>query len=219
MSNIDYELNEKIHAIIINPYLSCKDLDANCDLIKKYNISKVSTSLNFLSHLKNSLSDNKVQINTLISFPFADLPVNFIDELVCYAKDRGASGIEYTPNFLNLSKNNLNTFASEIESINASELPVTIIINKRKLDTKLFAKALEISLELGITNFQFGDGFGVPISNSDIVEILKILGNQNSIKVVGGIKTLSQVLDLFDLGVDCVGTSNFYEIFKEIRLI
>ena len=219
MSNIDYELNEKIHAIIINPYLSWEDFNANCDLIKKYNIRNVSTSLNFLSHIKNALNNYKVNINTFISYPFADLPINFIDEFICYAKDEGASGIEYTPNFLNLSKNNLNTFANEIESINASELRVTIIINKTKIDKELFKKAIEISLELGITNFQFGDGFGSHISNFDIVEILNLLGNHNFIKIVGGIKKLTQIIDLFDLGVDCVGTSNFHEIFKEVKLI
>ena len=219
MLNIDYELNEKIHAIIINPYLSWDDFNANCDLIKKYSIKNVSTSLNFLSYLKDALINYKININTLISYPLADLPIEFIDEMVCYAKDSGADGIEYTPNFFNLSKNNLNTFATEIESINSSELPVTIIINKTKLDKVLFEKAIEISLEVGITNFQFGDGFGAPISIADIVEILKFLGNQNSIKIVGGIKKLSQVIDLFDLGIDCIGTSNFNEIFEEIRLI
>ena len=216
---MDYELNEKIHAIIINPYLSLEELNANCDLIQKYNIRNVSTSLNFLSHIKDALNNNKVNINTFISYPFADLPSDFIDEFVCYAKDKGASGIDYTPNFLKLSKNNLNSFASEIESINDSELPVTIIINKTKLDKKIFEKAIEISLEVGITNFQIGDGFGPTLSNSDIVEILKFIGKQNSIKVVGSIKTLSQVIDLFDLGVDCIGTSNFNLIFKEIKLI
>ena len=219
MLNVDYELNEKIHAIIINPYLTWDDLNVNCNLVKKYNIRNVSTSLNFLSHIKNLLSNHKVKINTLISYPLVDLPIDFIDEFVCYAKDAGASGIEYTPNFLNLSKNNLNAFATEIESINSSELPVTIIINKPKLDKKLFENAIEISLELGISNFQLGDGFGAPISNFDIVEIFKFLGNQHSIKIVGGIKKLSQVLDLFDSGIDCIGTSNFHEIFKEIRLI
>ena len=219
MFNIDYELNEKIHAIIINPYLSWDNLNANCDLIQKYNIKNVSTSLNFLSHIKNALSNHQVNIKALISYPFADLPIDFIDGMVCFAKDAGASEIEYTPNFLNLSKNNLNTFATEIESIKSSELPVTIIISKPKLNKELFEKAIKISLELGITNFQFGDGFGTPISNVDIVEIFKLLGNQNYIKIVGGLKKLSQVIDLFDLGIDCIGTSNFNEIFKEIRLI
>ena len=219
MFNIDYELNEKIHAIIINPYLSLAELNANCDLIQKFNIRNVSTSLNFLSHIKDEINNHKVNINTLISYPFADLPVDFIDEFVSYAKDAGASGIEYTPNFLNLSKNNSNSFASEIERINTSELKVTNIINKSKLDKELFIKALEISLELGITNFQFGDGFGPVINTIDIVDIFKIISKQNSIKVVGGINRLSQVIDLFDSGIDCIGTSNFNEIFKEIRLI
>ena len=29
----------------------------------------------------------------------------------------------------------------------------------------------------------------------------------------------AQVIDLFDSGIDCIGTSNFNEIFKEIKLI
>ena len=219
MSNIDYELNEKIHAIIINPYLSWEDFNKNCDVIRKYNIRNVSTSLNFLSHIKNELSNHKVNINALISFPFSDIPIDFIDEFISYAKEGGAVGIEYSPNFINLSKNNLNSFATEIESINTSELPATFIINKTKLDKEIFERALEIFVEMGITKFQFGDGFGLPISNLEIVQILKLLGSQNYIKVVGGIKKLSQVIDLFDLGINCIGTSNFNEIFKEIQLI
>jgi len=36
---------------------------------------------------------------------------------------------------------------------------------------------------------------------------------------VGGIKKLTQVIDLFDIGISCVGTSNFYEIFEEVNVI
>ena len=57
MPNIEYELNEKIHAIIINPYLSWEDFRVNCDLIKKYNIKNISTSLNYLDNFKNLLGN------------------------------------------------------------------------------------------------------------------------------------------------------------------
>ena len=79
--------------------------------------------------------------------------------------------------------------------------------------------AVEISLELGIKNFQFGDGFGPTITSNDVEEILKITGSQNQIKVVGGIKKLTQVINLFDSGISCVGTSNFCEIFQEVKVI
>ena len=74
-------------------------------------------------------------------------------------------------------------------------------------------------MELGIKNFQFGDGFGPPITSNDAAEIIKIIGPQNQIKVVGGIKNLTQVIDLFDNGISCVGTSNFCEIFEEVNVI
>ena len=217
MPNIEYELNKKIHAIVINPYLTWEDFCSNCDLIKRYNIKNISTSLSYLDDFKNSLSNHSVNINTLISYPLADLPITFIKELVNYAKDKGANGIEYIPNFINLSKRNLETFAAEIEQVKSSGLPVSIIINQSKLQKEVLYNAIEISLELGIKNFQFGDGFGPPITSNDVAEILKITGSQNQIKVVGGIKKLTQVIDLFDNGISSVGTSNFCEIFQEVK--
>jgi len=219
MPNIEYELNEKIHAIIINPYLSWEDFCVNCGLIRKYNIKNISTSLNYLTDLKNCLGNYSadININALNSYPLADLPVSFIEELVCFAKDKGAKGIEYIPNIINLSKRNLETFAAEIEQVKLSGLPVSIIINKSKLKEEVFINAIEICLELGIKNFQFGDGFGSPLTSNDVPEILKITGSQNQIKVVGGIKKLKQVIDLFDNGISCVGTSNFCEIFQEVN--
>ena len=74
MPNIEYELNEKIHAIIINPYLSWEDFCVNCDLIIKYNIKNISTSLNYLTDLKNFLGNYSADIKALISYPLADLP-------------------------------------------------------------------------------------------------------------------------------------------------
>ena len=219
MPNIEYELNKKIHAIVINPYLTWEDFSLNCDLIKKYNIKNISTSLNYLTDLRDTLGNYSTNINALISYPLADLPVSFIEELVCFAKDKGANGIEYMPNFINLSKRNLEAFAVEIEQVKLSGLPVTIIINKLKIEEKILHSAIEISLELGIKNFQFGDGFGHPIRSNEVAEILKITGNQNPIKIVGGIKKLTQVIDLFDGGINCVGTSNFREIFEEVKVI
>ena len=218
MANIEYELNEKIHAIIINPYLSWDNFCANCDLVKKYNIKNISTSLNYLADFKKCLGNYSANINSLISYPLADLPVSIITELICYAKDKGATGIEYIPNFINLSKKNLETFAAEIEQVKLSGLPVTIIVNKSKLEEEIFYSAIEISLELGIKNFQFGDGFGPAISSNEVAEILNIVGSQNQIKIVGGITKLTQVIDLFDAGIKFVGTSNFCEIFQEVKV-
>ena len=172
-----------------------------------------------MDDFKNLLGNYSANINALISYPLADLPVSFIDQLVCFAKDKGANGIEYIPNFINLSKRSLETFAAEIEQVKLSGLPVSIIINKSKLQKKILHNAIEISLELGIKNFQFGDGFGPPITSNDVAEILKITGSQNQIKVVGGIKKLTQVIDLLDSGISCVGTSYYYEIFQEVKVI
>jgi len=165
MHNIEYELNEKIHAIIINPYLTWEDFCTNCDLIKKFNIKNISTSLNYLADFKNSLINYSASINALISYPLADLPISFIEELVCFAKDKGANGIEYIPNFINLYKRNLETFAAEIEQVKLSGLPVSIIINKAKLHEKY----LEVDFNDGVNSKLEIDKITSEFSKEDIV--------------------------------------------------
>ena len=216
-SNKDYEFNEKIHSILLNPYLSKESFQINIDLIKKYNIRNVSTSLNFLTYVKDIFPLSNIKINTLISYPFGDLPNNFVQELILYAKDAGSNGIEYTPKFFTLSNNNEEEFAKDIENISKSDLPITLIFNKRKLSKEVFNKAINISLEIGIENFQFGEGFGQYLRAKEIKEISNLLGKNNFIKIVGGIKTIEDVKETLDAGADCVGTSYYHDIFLELK--
>lgn len=217
MLNKNYEFNEKIHATIINPYLTLDDFNINCELIKKYNIKNISTSLNFLRYFKKSDIINNTKINVFISYPFADLPVNFIEELVIYAKDTGANGIEYTPKFFFLAENDDESFANDIENISKSDLPITLIFNNYKLNNDKFIKAIKIAIELGIVNFQFGDGFGPTCNLIDIHPIINLLSEKSFVKIVGGIKKIEKVIEILDAGADCIGTSNFHDVFKDLK--
>ena len=217
MSNIKYELNEKINAILINPFLSSEEFNINCNLIKKYNIKNVSTSLNYLSYIKNSFENYKVKINTFISYPLADFPDILIDQVIDYAIDEGADGIEYLPKFFNLSMNEDEKFANNIEKIAKKELPITLIFNKNRMQEDNFNKAINISLDLGVKFFQFGDGFGTTLNSIELKRIKRLLDDKRSIKVVGNIKDIKSAIELFDSGADNIGTSYFSQIFKSLK--
>ena len=216
-TNKDYEFNEKIHSILLNPYLSKQSFENNINLIKKYNIKNISTSLNFLSYIKDNFPSSNIKINTLISYPFGDLPNNFVKELINYAMDAGTDGIEYTPKFFTLSNNKDEEFARDIENLSKLDLPITLIFNKRQLSKDIFTKAINISLELGIENFQFGDGFGQYLGVNEIKEIMNLLGRNNFIKIVGGIKTIANTKDTLEAGADSIGTSYYHDIFQELK--
>tara|TARA_Y100001970_G_scaffold291009_1_gene426673 strand:+ start:10744 stop:11400 length:657 start_codon:yes stop_codon:yes gene_type:complete len=216
MAYFDYEFNEKINAIIINPYLSKDDFDESCTLLKKYNIKNISTTLNYLSHLRNGF-DKKIKINTYISYPLADSPIEICDQLINHAIEQGANGIEYLPKFFYLEDNNDEKFANDIEKINKKGLPVTLIFNKNRMQEKTFSKAIHISLELGIQNYQFGDGFGITLNSFEIQKIKSLLNKKCLIKVAGNISNLDKTLELLDNGVDNICTSSFHEIFQDIK--
>ncbi len=217
MSNIKYELNEKINAILINPFLSTDDFIINCNLIKKYNIKNVSTTLNYLSHLKNSFENYKVKINTFLSYPLADFPDILIDQVIDYAIDEGADGIDYLPKFFNLSINEEEKFANNIEKIAKKELPITLIFNKNRMQEDIFNKAINISLDIGVKFFQFGDGFGATLNLNELKGIKRLLDEKRSIKVVGNIKDVKSAIELLDNGADIIGTSYFSQIFQSIK--
>ena len=213
----DYEFNEKIHAILINPYLSKKDFDENIISIKKYNIKNISTSLNYLTYLKDAISNTKIKINTLISYPLGDLPINFVKELILLSKDAGADKVEYIPKFFLLENNQEESFANDIEILSNLDIPITLIFNKKKLNREIFIRAIKISLEIGVESFQIGDGFGKAVEVNEIKDIIKLLGNSSVIKIVGGIKRINDVKDILDSGADIVGTSFFSDIFQDLK--
>ena len=217
MSNIKYELNEKINATLINPFLSTDDFNINCNLIKKYNIKNVSTTLNYLSHLKNSFENYKVKINTFLSYPLADFPDILLDQVIDYAIDEGADGIDYLPKFFNLSINEEEKFANNIEKIAKKELPITLIFNKNRMQEDIFNKAINISLDIGVKFFQFGDGFGATLNSNELKGIKRLLDEKRSIKVVGNIKDVKSAIELLDNGADNIGTSYFSQIFQSIK--
>ena len=213
----DYEFNEKIHAILINPYLSKKDFDENIISIKKYNIKNISTSLNYLSYLKDAFSNTTIKINTLISYPLGDLPINFVKEFILLSKDAGTDKVEYIPKFFLLENNQEEKFANDIEILSKSDIPITLIFNKKKLNKELFIRAIKISLEIGVESFQIGDGFGQPLEVDEIKDIIKLLSNNSTIKIVGGINRIRDVKDILDSGADFIGTSSFVDIFQDLK--
>ena len=219
MSENDYELNEVIHATLLNPYLSKETFQINCELIKKYNIRNISTSLYFLKYLKDSINYKNCKINTLISYPLADIPSKFLSEIVNYAKEFGANGIEFLPSFFYLSDSKEEDFASEIEILIQSGLPITLIFNYHRLDKDVLSKSINICLEMGIVNFQFGDGFGTYMNKNDINKIIKFIGDKSKLKISGGIKHLDQVIEILNYGASSIGTSDFHLIFKDLKLL
>ena len=219
MSENDYEFNEVIHATLLNPYLSKENFQINCELITKYNIRNISTSLYFLKYLNDSINYKNCKINALISYPLADIPSKFLSEIINYAKEFGANSIEFLPRFFYLSDSKEEDFAREIEILIQSGLPITLIFNYHKLENDVLSKAINICLEMGIENFQFGDGFGPYINKNDIDQIMKLIGYKSKLKITGGIKHLDQVIEMLNLGASSIGTSDFHMIFKDLKLL
>jgi len=217
MSENDYELNEVIHPTLLNPYLSKKNFQINCELITKYNIRNISTSLYFLKYLKDSINYKNCKINALISYPLADIPSKFLSEIVNYAKEFGANGIEFLPRFFYLSDSKEEDFAREIEILIQSGLPITLIFNYHRIENEILSKAINICLEMGIVDFQFGDGFGPYMNKNDINQIIKLIGDKSKLKISGGIKHLDQVIEILNCGASSIGSSDFHIIFKDLK--
>jgi len=92
-----------------------------------------------------------------------------------------------------------------------------LIFNYHRIDKEILSKAINICLEMGIGDFQFGDGFGPYMNKNDIYQIIKLIGDKSKLKISGGIKHLDQVIEILNYGASSIGTSDFHVIFKDLK--
>tara|TARA_Y100001970_G_C14253637_1_gene873536 strand:+ start:2276 stop:2947 length:672 start_codon:yes stop_codon:yes gene_type:complete len=213
------EIASRIHEVAINPILNNEDLNDLYNSCKHNDIKSISSSCNYLPTLREKISpEDKISLNALIGFPFGDIPTSLKLDLATWAIDLGADSLEVVPNYFYFNSKAIDLFANEIESINTKQIPIRIIINQNYFDKNNIAMLISILTELNIENIQLGNGFGPKITFDELNLFKELCKEKFIFKVVGGIKTFSDVIYFLNNGVKYVGTSYSHEILQELKM-
>ncbi len=214
--SLSYDLSELIHHAVLTPQIARSKFSQICNEVKNSGLSRLCTDLCGLKVARELFgSDTHMRVFALIAFPFGNLPTVLKKMEIEYALENGADEIEIVPNFSFLEDKNTNRFAEEIADLCSYGVPVRAILNTYNLQKDIIQIAIEALIDAGVRGIQNGNGFGPPVTASEIKMISKIVNSRISIKAVGGIKTLDNVIELIEAGANEIGTSNGISIIKE----
>tara|TARA_Y100001968_G_scaffold300579_1_gene312105 strand:- start:350 stop:1033 length:684 start_codon:yes stop_codon:yes gene_type:complete len=206
-----------IYQAVLNPHLNKEKLAQICDGSQQNGFAGLCTSLSHLSIARESLGSKSItKLISVVAFPFGSIPSNNKLKEAEYAIEKGAEELDIVPNYFALEERNIDLFGEEISQINELGIPVRVILDSNILcHTSKLSLAINASIDAGATGIQIGNGFGNAITKNQTQNISEIVKNRCSIKVVGGIKTFSQALEMIEAGSTYIGTSFGFEIAQE----
>ena len=206
-----------IHQAILNPHFNKEMVIKYSDGSKQNGFAGLCTCLSHLSIARERLgSKSATKLISIVAFPFGFIPTDNKLKEAEYAIQKGADELDLVPNYFALQEGNLEFFAEEINQISELGIPVRVIIDTNTiLNSSELSLAINASIEAGATGIQIGNGFGPAITKIQAQTVSGIVKNRCSIKVVGGIKSLAQAIEIIDAGATHIGTSFGFEITQE----
>jgi len=190
-----------------------------CKEALKYNFHSVCIYSNWINIVKNLLEDSSIQICTVVGFPSGnDSTLSKLNEMQ-KSINEGATEIDMVMNIKLFKEKKYQFVLDEIKKmVECSKGNILkVIIESGILTKKELVIATQIVEDSGAEFIKTSTGFskfGASIENINLIK--KNITSDLKIKASGGIKTLNQIIDLVNSGVDRIGTSSGVIIMKEI---
>jgi deoxyribose-phosphate aldolase len=154
---------------------------------------------------------------------FVDLPYGTMTSVgKAYETERiiddGGEEVDLMPNVGFLLSGMEKEYADDIRGVveAAQGRPVKIMLELPLLNSAQRQRAVELSVEAGVSYLKNASGGAVGIATADDIRFLRRSAPaQVRVKASGGIKTAQQVRELLAAGADLIGTSSAVEIVKQ----
>ncbi len=214
------DIKNYIENTVLKPDVTEKELTDFFEVSKKYNVLGVCINPIYVKRAKEFFGDT-TKIVTVVGFPLgANLSEIKAFEAQKAVRD-GADEIDMVINVSALKNKNYSFIKEDINQVvKASEgKPVKVILETDLLTKEEIIKACEICVDAGASFVKTSTGF-VKNGIGAKVEDVKIMSEKVKpfglkVKASGGIKTLSQALELVAAGADRLGTSSGDKIISE----
>lgn len=236
---IDYTKSREVIEIIDSTLLRADVVDADieklCNDAKEFEFAAVIVNPLHVKKARKLLRGSPVKVGTVIAFPLGEEFTNVKVVQVKKAIRAGAQDVDVVAPISQIKQGNWEYIAKEIKKIKkaARGKTVKMIIETGLLTREEIIKMTELCVQGGIRFIKTGTGYQSPADAESVKLIIRtIKATQRSesalgvdkdqniveVKASGGIKTLEQALEFYDLGVKRIGTSSAAKIAKQASL-
>jgi len=196
----------------LSPVLTIGDIDRLVDEARKYNFLGVCVPPFWVKRAQREIGTDKIVLVTVAGFPLGyNMTETKLDEIQ-RAIDNGADEIDVV---LNVSSFKTGIPWTKIEIAKCSKLAhdyqknLKVILETAYLSDDEIAEASKLCADAGADFVKTSTGFAPSGAKAEHIKIIKkSVPPHVGIKASGGIKTLTQALQLIEAGADRLGTSS-----------
>jgi deoxyribose-phosphate aldolase len=226
------DILEILDSTLLRPDVVDEDIQRLCEDAKKYEFAAVIVNPLQIKKAKKLLHGSPVKVGTVIAFPLGEEFTGIKVKQIKKAIRAGAQDVDVVAPISQIKQGNWDYVYKELKKVKRAAFgkTVKIIIETNLLTQEEISRVVELCVRAGVRFIKTCTGYFGPADIDSVKLILKtiksaqkresILGvdkDQNivEVKASGGIKTLEQAYEFYNLGVKRIGTSSAAQIAEQ----
>lgn len=206
---------DDLHAYIDHTFLqtvaSVQKIKTLCDEAKKYQFASVYVHPYFLPLVRQELQLTKIEIGSVVGFPFGsnDMTVKVFEAK--RAIEEGATAVDMVINVSALKERSFDYVKEEIYEIKSivNQHILKVILETCYLTDEEKVKGCELCMEAGADFVKTSTGLGIRGATIEDVELMrKTVGSRLGVKASGGIRDKETAIAMIRAGASRIGTSS-----------
>ncbi len=213
-------LRNAIEHTLLKPDIAVAQIEKLCNEAMEYGFGAICIPPYFLDDARELLADTKINVATVVGFPFGYNSIMSKFEEAEDAIARGADHLDIVLNIAAIKNGDYDIVGNEMEMFTKlvhSEgkiikcIAETGLLNEIELDL-----VCKLANDYGIDFLKTSTGILAPGADLKTVQLLrKLLNKKIKIKASGGIRTREQAIAFLAAGADRIGTSSGVAIMEE----
>ena len=213
-------INSYIDHTILKPTTTLTEVERVCSEAMQFDFAAVCIPPLFVTKAKELVKDSKLNVATVIGFPFGYNAIEAKVAEIVLAMVDGADELDMVINISAIKNNDWNFIANEINTImpivKSKSKIIKVIIESGILTDDEIIKCCDIYGMAGVDYVKTSTGYAEKGASIHAVKLIRAhLADSVKIKASGGIKTYSFAKELIDAGADRLGCSSSVQIVKE----
>ncbi|ERM84073.1 deoxyribose-phosphate aldolase [Rhodonellum psychrophilum GCM71 = DSM 17998] len=209
-----------IEQTVLKPTAVDLDIERLVSEAKQYHFLGICVPPFWVKKAKREIGDEAIQLVTVVGFP---LGYNTTETKIFETEQAIKNGADEIDVVWSITafKSGMNWPKIELAKVSslchAQERILKVIIETSYLSDAEILQACEICVDAGVDYVKTSTGFAPEGAKLRHIELMReYLPSTVGIKASGGIKNLSQAVELIKAGADRIGTSSGVEICKEL---
>lgn len=215
-----HELSKKFDHTLLKATAVEADIRKLCEEARAYGFASVCVNPCWVPFAAELLRGSQVLVCTVIGFPLGANASALKAHEAALAVNQGAGEVDMVLNVGWVLQGRWDDVESDIRQVRmaAGTVPLKVILETCYLNPDQIARSCAAAAAAGAVFVKTSTGFGTAGATADHVRLMKkSIKPGMKVKASGGIRTLSETLDLLEAGADRIGASASVAIVKEFQ--